>query len=308
MIKNILVPVDGSAHSSKAIEFAANLANQNDATIHLIHVVKRTEIPDGIEDYIRAERIKETPDAIYLETIGSQVLSTAESKAKGKGVKYIVKSMIPGDPTEKIIDYAKEYEVDLIAMGSRGLSSVKGLMLGSVSTKVCHGTDRTCVIVKKSLLDGKIILIVDDEPDVLETLDELLSMCNVVKASTFDKAKELLETQDFDIAILDIMGVDGYNLLEIANKKKVIAVMLTENALTPENFVRSYKRGAALYMPKEEMANIQKFLSDIVEAKEKGINLWFRLLERLESYFDKKFGSNWHDEDKAFRGNYPYFF
>ncbi|MBC8458619.1 MAG: response regulator, partial [Deltaproteobacteria bacterium] len=59
-----------------------------------------------------------------------------------------------------------------------------------------------------SLLDGKKILIVDDELDVLSALEELLSMCNVARASTFDEAKDMLESQDFDIAILDIMGVD----------------------------------------------------------------------------------------------------
>ena len=50
---------------------------------------------------------------------------------------------------------------------------------------------------KKDLLDGKKILIVDDEPDILETLEELLSMCDITKASSFAEAKELLQNQDF---------------------------------------------------------------------------------------------------------------
>ena len=72
-----------------------------------------------------------------------------------------------------------------------------------------------------SLLDGKKILAVDDEPDILEALEELLSMCELTKASTFDEAKDLLESMDFDIAILDIMGVDGYALLDIANRRNM---------------------------------------------------------------------------------------
>ena len=79
----------------------------------------------------------------------------------------------------------------------------------------------------RKLLDYKRILIVDDEPDVLDTLEQLLPMCDVVKASSFDEAKGLLETQYFDIAILDIMGVDGYTLSEIARQREVIPVMLT---------------------------------------------------------------------------------
>ena len=99
---------------------------------------------------------------------------------------------------------------------------------------------------KKDLLDGKRILIVDDEPDVLDTLAELLPMCRVTKASSFDEAKEVLDSQYFNMAILDIMGVDGYELLEIAKKKDVIAVMLTAHALSPEDTVKSYEGGGGL--------------------------------------------------------------
>ena len=148
-------------------------------------------------------------------------------------------------------------------------------------------------------LKYKRILIVDDEPDVLDTLEELLPMCDVVKATAFDEAKKLLETQYFDIAILDIMGVDGYELLEIAKQREVIPVMLTAHALSPENLAKSYKEGAASYVPKEEMTNITTFLNDILEAKEQGKNVWWRWLDRLGAYFDKKFGPNWQmgDED-----------
>ena len=105
-------------------------------------------------------------------------------------------------------------------------------------------------MTNKNRLDGKKILIVDDEPDVLETLEELLSMCDVSKASSFEEAKKLLDFEYFDLAILDIMGVDGFELLEIARERDVIAVMLTAHALSPENIVKSYKEGAASYLPK----------------------------------------------------------
>ena len=159
----------------------------------------------------------------------------------------------------------------------------------------------------KNLLEGKRTLIVDDEPDVLETLEELLSICDVVKAGSFDEAKELLESQYFDIAILDIMGVDGYKLLEIANQRKVIAVMLTAHALTPDNIVKSYKEGAASYLPKEEMADIVTFLNEILEAKEKGKSFWWRWLERWGSFYDKKFGPDWKDGDKEFWEQFRYY-
>lgn len=154
---------------------------------------------------------------------------------------------------------------------------------------------------ERRLLDGKKILIVDDEPDVLEVLEELLKMCHVAKASNFEKAEEILESQDFDMAILDIMGVDGYGLLEIANRKKIPAVMLTAHAFNPPNLVRSIKEGAASYIPKEEISRIVDFLNDVLEARKKGENPWGSWQERLpSSYFEKRFGAAWQDADKEF--------
>lgn len=149
-------------------------------------------------------------------------------------------------------------------------------------------------------LPNKRILIVDDEPDVLESLKELLPMCDVVEATNFDEAKELLEVQYFDMAILDIMGVDGYKLLEIAVGRKVIPVMLTAHALSVEDTIKSFKEGAASYIPKEEMANIATYLNDILDGREQGKNIWWRWLDRFASYYDKKFGSDWQKDDPEF--------
>jgi DNA-binding NtrC family response regulator len=151
-----------------------------------------------------------------------------------------------------------------------------------------------------NILDGKSVLIVDDEPDVLETLEQLLPMCRIGKASSFSEAKELLEAQPFDIVILDIMGVDGYKLLEIARKRKVTAVMLTAHAFSVEDTVRSFKGGAASYIPKEKMSQIVTYLSDIVDAGTKGKSPWWRWLERLNDYYEKIFGPDWQNKDKEF--------
>jgi DNA-binding response OmpR family regulator len=158
----------------------------------------------------------------------------------------------------------------------------------------------------KDSLEGKKILIVDDEADVLETLSELLSMCDVVTAQTFEEAKKKLETEYFDIAILDIMGVNGYKLLEIANEKKIIGVMLTANALSVEDTVKSFKQGAASYVPKEKMEDIETFLTDILEAQQKGKSFMWRWLERLDSYYEKKFGSDWKKDNKEFWEKFGY--
>jgi CheY-like chemotaxis protein len=159
---------------------------------------------------------------------------------------------------------------------------------------------------EKSLLSGKKILIVDDEPDVLETLQELLSMCDIETAATFDLAKELIEAHDYDIAILDIMGVDGYRLLEFTSGKGITTVMLTAHALSPDNVVKSFQQGAASYIPKDEMVHIVTYLEDILEAEKQGKNPWWRWYDRLAGFFEKKFGMDWQENNKEFWEKFRY--
>jgi CheY-like chemotaxis protein len=159
----------------------------------------------------------------------------------------------------------------------------------------------------EKLLDGKKILLVDDEPDVLDSLEDLLPMCEVVKASNFKDAKDHLETSYFDMTILDIMGVEGYTLLEAATGRNVTAIMLTAHALSPDNVVKSYQEGAASYLPKEEMANIADFLEGILEAQEQGKNPWATWYDKLGSYFEKRFGSGWQKSVKDVGEKFPFY-
>jgi CheY-like chemotaxis protein len=155
-----------------------------------------------------------------------------------------------------------------------------------------------------ALLEGKKILIVDDEPDVLEVLEEILYMCDVAKAVTFEKAKELLEKNDFDLAILDIMGVDGYKLLHIAKQRNITVVMLTAHALSPDNLLKSISEGADSYLPKDEMGNIKAFLLDILKSQEKGESTWEPWDRNLSSYFERKWGGDWKKQDREFWKKY----
>ncbi len=153
----------------------------------------------------------------------------------------------------------------------------------------------------KKLIERKHILIVDDEQDVLDSLVELLDICRLDTAKTFEEGKRLLEEYDYDVAILDIMGVDGFKLLEIANQRKIPALMLTAHALTEENLKHAAEEGASYYAPKDEIERIDVFVADIIEAREKKKNVWVKWFERLGSFYDSRFtGPNWREKDKAF--------
>jgi DNA-binding NtrC family response regulator len=148
-------------------------------------------------------------------------------------------------------------------------------------------------MAEKSRLDGKRILVVDDELDILNTVEELLSMCHITKALDFESAKGFLEGESFDIVILDIMGVRGYDLLEVATTRKITAVMLTAHAMSPEHVEKSQKEGAAFFIPKEKVSDIAVYLDDILEAQEKGQSTWSRWFNRMADYFEDKFGPDW---------------
>jgi DNA-binding NtrC family response regulator len=155
----------------------------------------------------------------------------------------------------------------------------------------------------KKVLRGKKVLIVDDEPDILDLLTELLGECLIDRASTFERAKELLESVHYDVAVLDIMGVKGFELLEIAKKQDIPALMLTAHALSRESLKKSAEEGASYFVPKEEIAKIDVFVADVIEAKEKSKNPWVRWFDRLGSFFDenKNFsGPNWREQHKKF--------
>ena len=141
------------------------------------------------------------------------------------------------------------------------------------------------------ILNNKKILAVDDEPDVLGTLEEEIlgaaPKCEFEKATSYKEAAEKLRSQTYDIVILDIMGVRGFDLLAIAVKRNFRVAMLTAHALTPEALKRSYEMKARAYLPKEKLGEIVPFLEDVLQYEY--IPGWKRLMEKLKGFFDTKF-------------------
>ena len=149
-------------------------------------------------------------------------------------------------------------------------------------------------------LEKKKLLIVDDEPDILETLIQLLPMCEIETASNFNDAWNMLGSKFYDLAILDIMGVDGYRLLSLATERNITAVVLTAHAMSPEDAKKSFEKGAVFYIPKEKMADIETYLNDVLEDKEKGRAPQKRWLDQFAAFFTRTFGPGWQAKDRAF--------
>jgi DNA-binding response OmpR family regulator len=149
--------------------------------------------------------------------------------------------------------------------------------------------------MKESVLKGKRILAVDDEPDVLATLhDEIMGACpdcRFDKATQYEQAVQKINSSPYDLVILDIMGVRGFELLELAVSRNLPVVMLTAHAFSPEALKRSYELKARSYLPKDKLGEVVPFLEDVLTHEFS--SGWKRLFERMNDFFDERFGKDW---------------
>ena len=148
-------------------------------------------------------------------------------------------------------------------------------------------------------LKDKAVLVVDDEQDILDTVEEVLHMCRIRKARDHAAALENLLGYTWDAVVLDIMGVDGFKLLEVSVSRGFPTIMLTAHALTPEALKKSMKLGAVSFLPKESISDLPAFLEETVAGKRK--SLWVMFFDKLGGFFNRRFGPGWKDQDAFFK-------
>ena len=155
-------------------------------------------------------------------------------------------------------------------------------------------------MTESQYLKGKRILVVDDEEDVLITIGEILEGAQVDTAKDYKDASRKINENHYDLAVLDIMGVNGLKLLEEAVEREIPAVMLTAHAISPETLMTSIDKGAIAYLPKEKLSELDELLGQILSAHEKGEPSWKLLFELLGETFDEYFGADWKKKDQEF--------
>jgi DNA-binding response OmpR family regulator len=155
----------------------------------------------------------------------------------------------------------------------------------------------------ESILNGKRVLAVDDEPDVLDVLEDEIRMaapkCEFEKATTYEEAVKKLESKNYDVVVLDIMGVRGFDLLHQAVKRNFQVAMLTAHSFNPESLKRSIVMKARAYLPKEKLGEIVPFLEDILEETDHSSG-WARQMEKLDGFFRESWGTEWQKSEATF--------
>jgi nucleotide-binding universal stress UspA family protein len=142
MLSKILVPVDGSENSFRALEQAIFLATKiQEAKITALYVI---EDPPSL--YIYSPKIMEKVRADY-ESAYTKILERSKEMANKSGIN-IHTVLVEGDPASKIIGYSEMEKIDIIIIGSRGMGKFKELILGSVSNKVLHHAKCSVMLVR----------------------------------------------------------------------------------------------------------------------------------------------------------------
>jgi nucleotide-binding universal stress UspA family protein len=134
MFDRILVPVDGSDRALAALELAVQLQIKCEAELMLLCVYRHYSLLEASMSMVNPERPENLDES--MREYATNVAETAKNFAKEHGstnVRAFVKS---GPPARTIVNFAKDKNVGLIVLGSRGLGDVEGYLLGSVSHKV----------------------------------------------------------------------------------------------------------------------------------------------------------------------------
>jgi DNA-binding response OmpR family regulator len=155
--------------------------------------------------------------------------------------------------------------------------------------------------MSESVLKDKRLLAVDDEPDVLESLAEQLEDIEGLvldTATDFETGYHLLRSWTYDLVILDIMGVRGFDLLNASVFLGFPSVMLTAHVLSVRALKKSIEMGARAYIPKEHMGDIVQFLEDVLTLDRQAG--WKKVFERLGGFFNKQFGPQWRRDKSTF--------
>jgi nucleotide-binding universal stress UspA family protein/CheY-like chemotaxis protein len=292
MFNNILIPLNRTKFDEDAVNTAINLAKKYNGNITLIHVFEILPLLKKDRE-IEYKNLKDKTDK-YMKPIQEKI------EKEKIPLKSIIKT---GQPSFVICKYIEDNNIDLVVMPVYDRDKA-AIYVGLLAERLLKHSPKPVLFVReasKDILLGRTILVVDDEPDILDTVEEQLSMCIVHKAKSKEIALELIAKNRYDIVILDIMGVDGFKILEETVKNYIPTVMLTAHALTKESLNRAAKLGATSFLPKDKMTELDTFLVDVI--KNDGRPAWKKLFERMSTYFNEKLALT-PEEEKSIISDY----
>lgn len=148
MFHHIIIPVDGSTPSRRAVDIGSDIAEKYRARITLVHVMRERELGPELERFAQIEHMEKTTDAEYFELVGREILQEARRIARARGVEQVDIHMDVGDAAKAILRTQEQVGGDCIVMGSRGLKPFDSILLGDIASEVEHEAKCTVISIK----------------------------------------------------------------------------------------------------------------------------------------------------------------
>jgi len=145
MFKSILVPYDGSPNAEKALDKAVEMARLTGATLTILTVYRHHSMLEASLSMVRPSDPGNLDD--IMSAHATEVANYAKRHVLEKGFNDVRAYVKSGPTSRTIVKFAKEHENDLIVIGSRGMGSMEGYLLGSVSHKVTGLSEVPVLIV-----------------------------------------------------------------------------------------------------------------------------------------------------------------
>ena len=134
MFERILVAVDGSEGSKKALRLAANLQKTCGSELLILTVFRHHSLLEASMSMVRPDDPESMDDS--MRAYAKEVAEDAKAIAAEEGAERVRAFVKGGQPARTIVKFAEEHKADLIVVGSRGQGDMQGFLLGSVSHKV----------------------------------------------------------------------------------------------------------------------------------------------------------------------------
>lgn len=147
MFNTMVVAIDGSHHSEKVVDFAADYAKSHGTKLLILSVDRPARIPDSSHSMIHAE-LDTVPTEVSTRDFVRRTVVWGCEIAKERGAADVEGVVRQGYIARTIVDFARQKNADAIVLGSRGLGDIAGFLLGSVSHKVTSLAECTCIVVK----------------------------------------------------------------------------------------------------------------------------------------------------------------
>ncbi|MFC7072401.1 universal stress protein [Halovenus rubra] len=134
MYDHVLVPTDGSERMHEALEHAASLVQQYNATLHAVHVVQQTGATDALDDGEFETAVER------IERAGQEAAETIAEQARSNGVDNVETAVITGIPAEAILEYTDQHDIDVVVMATSGRTGDAREIVGSVTEAVIRSS------------------------------------------------------------------------------------------------------------------------------------------------------------------------